>query len=276
MRAGRFLASLLRMGARRFRARFGYRSILFERLIRGRRLEAFSFGLNQIDLKLTKIIDTNPSYYIEIGANDGVSQSNTLILELCFGWRGLLVEPSKSTFTKLKKNRSARRNALVRAACVGIDRSQESVQLIYSNLMSVAVDLDNDIPDVVQHAKQGARFLQSPDLISIESVPALTLTQALDLAGAPRKVGLLSLDVEGAELEVLKGIDFDRYSIDWILVEARNFARIKSFLVQYGYESRGALSIHDYLFKRLEPDCRGRGKCIVRDSAQCQGLGCDD
>ena len=202
-------------------------------------------GLNQ---KLLEAIDTSPSYYVEIGANDGVAQSNTLALEIFHGWTGLLIEPSTDTFQRLKRNRSQRRNYLLKSACVSSAFPQSTVDLIYSNLMSVALGLDSDVSDPHAHAESGAKFLSSEDPIRVESVPATTMTRALEMAGAPIRIGLLSLDVEGAELEVLKGIDFEKYQFDWMVIECRRIDRLKKFLEIRGYALQEKLTHHDWLF----------------------------
>jgi hypothetical protein len=44
-------------------------------------------------------------FYIEMGAFDGVQESNTRFFELCLGWKGLLIEASPTTFENLKHNR---------------------------------------------------------------------------------------------------------------------------------------------------------------------------
>lgn len=207
-----------------------------------------SFGL--LPQKLLEAIDTSASYYVEIGANDGVSQSNTVALELSYGWKGLLIEPINSTFEKLKKNRSKRRNYLLRSACVSSSFPGSTVELIYANLMTTAVGLDSDVADPYAHAASGGRFLSPNDSLRIESVPAITMTRALEMAGAPNKIGLLSLDVEGAELEVLKGIDFQKYQFGWMLIECRNLKRVSTFLENHGYALQGKLSHHDYLFSQ--------------------------
>ena len=228
---------------------FSFRYRALGRFIVGNPSEAASFGLNGLDTKLREWIDNAPNYYIEIGANDGVAQSNTLSLELFDGWRGLLIEPVEDIFSRLKKNRNARRNSLVRAACVSFEHPGDSITMHYANLMSIAAGLDSDIPDPMAHAKEGEKFLKNDDKIRTEVVPAMTMTSALDLAGAPRTIGLLSLDVEGAELEVLQGIDFDRYRIHTILVESRGVERISNYLAGRGYSLRATLSGHDFLFQ---------------------------
>lgn len=229
---------------------FGFRIRWLSRLLVRLDKASEGFGLNGLDLKLIASINPEPSYYVEIGANDGVSQSNTLLLELCYGWRGLLIEPIPSTFRRLTNNRSSRRNVLLRAACRANEASGEEVELLYSNLMTVALGIDSDLADPSAHALKGERFLDAGEIVHKVTAPALTLTEALDRSGAPRKIGLLSLDVEGVELEVLKGIDFSKYSIRWILVESRNLSAIRAYLAQHNYELTARLSHHDFLFSQ--------------------------
>lgn len=231
---------------------FSFRHRALGRFIIGNPPNPSSFGLDGLDLKLREWIDTSPGYFIEIGANDGVAQSNTLSLELFDGWRGLLIEPIATTFASLQKNRNKRRNCLVRAACVSFEYSHEEVRMHYANLMSSADGLDSDIESPERHAIDGKRFLKDGDFIRTEVVPAMTLTSVLDFANAPKNIGLLSLDVEGAELEVLRGIDFGRYRIKFVLVESRGIARIDEFLSAHEYKLRAQLTGHDFLFELQE------------------------
>src|SRR5579872_2283862 len=46
-------------------------------------------------------------FFIEIGAHDGISFSNTYYFEKYFGWTGICIEPNADIFNKLKENRSA-------------------------------------------------------------------------------------------------------------------------------------------------------------------------
>lgn len=230
---------------------FGFRSILMARFILGNPTELPSFGVNELDLRLIQEIDHDSKYYVEIGANDGVSQSNTLTLELFFGWEGVLIEPASSTFRQLVRNRSRRRNYLVRSACVSFEHKGENVELLYANLMSIVSGLDSDVHDPMQHAKDGEKFLPPGVALNCEMVPAVSMNSVLRAAHTPQLIGLLSLDVEGAELEVLRGIDFDQYRFSSILVESRNVERIAKFLSARGYALRKALSAHDYLFQPL-------------------------
>jgi hypothetical protein len=85
-----------------------------------------------------------------------------------------------------------------------------------------------------------------------ERVPARPLSAVLDEAGAKR-IDLLSLDVEGYEAEVLRGLDFSRHAPDWILIEMHDLAegreRIGAVLGDR-YVEQAQLSPLDVLYRR--------------------------
>ena len=78
------------------------------------------------------------------------------------------------------------------------------------------------------------------------------MNDILKASSAPQNIDFLSLDVEGAELEVLKGIDYNKYHFKYILVECRDINRLETFLNKTGYRLIDKLSHNDYLFKLSE------------------------
>ena len=60
-------------------------------------------GLNKIDKKISRYIQKYSGFYIELGANDGISQSITLFFERSMGWKGILIEPDPNLFELCKK-----------------------------------------------------------------------------------------------------------------------------------------------------------------------------
>jgi hypothetical protein len=66
-------------------------------------------------------------------------------------------------------------------------------------------------------------------------------------------VDYLSIDVEGAELEVLRGIDFERVQVNVIGVEhTHTFSEVYDLLTTSGFEYQGMLFFDEvFVNKRL-------------------------
>lgn len=210
-------------------------------------VDSTSFASHNLDNIIRPILADSPKWYVEAGANDGISQSNTKALELFDQWSGVLIEPIPATFAKLVRNRKAR-NCFINCALVSDGYKFGHVRLIYSNLMSTAVGLKSDIQDPEAHARSGAGFLKPGEEVYSIEAPARTLTSILDECAAPARMGLLSLDVEGAELEVLEGLNLEQYRFDFILIETRSINEISTYLGRFHFRLHSKLSVHDYLF----------------------------
>lgn len=68
-------------------------------------------------------------------------------------------------------------------------------------------------------------------------------------SNAPKKIDLLSLDVEGSEMEVLKGINHKEYRFKYLCIETRDYKKLSDYLLQNDYVLLKKLSFHDYLFE---------------------------
>lgn len=202
-----------------------------------------STAINKLDLKLIEAIKPQANgYFVELGANDGVRQSNTYKFQKDFGWSGLLVEPSPRRFVECVENRNFGNCPEIRcAACVPFDFKHRFVEIEDVDLMSVAKGLLVTDEVAVQHADKGVKFLADERMRHSYGALALTLTSILDDVGAPCDFDLLSLDVEGNELAVLQGIDFNKYKPRWILVESRG-PEISECLSSHGYQIHSTLS----------------------------------
>jgi FkbM family methyltransferase len=206
------------------------------------------WGLHDLDHQIEKYLDFDSGYYVELGANDGRLSSNTLYYEQFRNWRGVLIEPAPNLYLECRKNRSAE-NQIVCAACVAFDYKGDFVKIIYSNSMSVALNVETDVADGMAHAELGRQFLQPWETVFSFGAVARTLSSILGEASAPHVIDFLSLDVEGSELEVLKGVDHEAFKFRYMLVECRDIERLRSYLEPLGYRLLERFNENDYMFE---------------------------
>jgi hypothetical protein len=77
---------------------------------------------------------------------------------------------------------------------------------------------------------------------------AVTLNSILEKNNAPTYIDLLSLDVEGYELEVLKGVDFNKYTFMLLVIECREINILENYLKENRtkYDNCILLAVHLY------------------------------
>lgn len=126
--------------------------------------------------------------------------------------------------------------------------------MTYGNLMSVSTNVEVDLESVSAHLELSRQFLRNREATFEFGAVAKPLSTILDEGKAPALMDVLSLDVEGAELEVLMGVDFDRHNFRFMVIECRNIDRMRSFLEAKGYTLLDQLTEHDYLFKFNAPE----------------------
>lgn len=154
-------------------------------------------------------------FFVDVGAYDGIEHSNTYALEQ-LGWDGLCIEPLEGPFGEMTKSRSAK--------CLNIAVSDHDG----------AVMMDGH--RVVDHG------------------PWTAHCRKLSSLNLPPVIDYLSIDVEGHELQVLAGMDFDRWHVRLITIEhnlycdgpdrknaiyaeltSRGFVRVREDVVAPGY-----------------------------------------
>jgi FkbM family methyltransferase len=229
-------------------------------------------GLQEIDRQIEKYLDFDNGFFVELGANDGLFQSNSWYYETYRNWRGVLVEPAPNLFLECRKNRSERTH-VVCAACVSFDYADEFVRIVYSNAMSVSMGVETDLADPQAHAELGRQFLRPGETVFTFGALARPLNAILSEAGAPALIDFLSLDVEGAEIEVLKGVDHETHRFRHMLIECRDIARLERYLAPLGYRLAERFNEHDYLFMPLdEPGTRSNARQVSARDSQTEAL----
>ncbi len=139
-------------------------------------------------------------YFVEVGANDPHERSQTWHLEQA-GWTGVLIEPQPELAKRLRALRTAKVFAV---ACSSPDNAGRTLPLHVAGPLS-ALDRERMAP--------GA----APE--TVIQVPVKTLNSVLEEAGAHPGFDFLSIDVEGHEIEVLRGFDIARWRPRLILLE---------------------------------------------------------
>ena len=215
-------------------------------------------SINNLDNQISKLLPNilnSKTFYIEVGANDGITQSNTFFLEKKYNAKGMLIEASPSLYEKCFLYRS-KENIIENYALVSPDFKEEFVQLIFGNLWTTQA---KGKKNSLEHAQKGAiRKLPIRKLLGLPRdqvykffAPAITLNNLLEKHSI-NHVDLLSLDVEGNELSVLEGCQLEKGYIKNILIETHDYKNINKFLTNYGYSLVKKLSTHDYLYRKIK------------------------
>jgi len=172
-------------------------------------------------------------FYVDVGSNDGRSVSNTYDLEKSKNWSGILIEPIMHVHFRSRQIRSLQKNQFVNCALVSHDFEGETVKLLYSGLMTVMVEGSEFKSEY--WANVGSQFLSRGEVVQATWSSARTLDSVLSEFNAPTRIDLLSIDVEGSEMQVLNGTNFSKYVFDYILIETDLNSKAFKFLTQKGY-----------------------------------------
>jgi hypothetical protein len=188
---------------------------------------------------LTVLGEKRGGFFLDSGASDGVTVSNTLLLERDYGWRGICIEPNNGFFAQLERNRQC----LCLNCC--LYDSDTVVDFIEAHTLGgVLGDYD---PSLLQAVNDMFRTPDGGQLPIVERY-ARSVRSILSTSGAPQVIDYWSLDTEGSELKILKAFPFDQYSFKVLTVEhnwlpVRN--EIKDFLEGYGYKRVAELGCDD-------------------------------
>jgi FkbM family methyltransferase len=167
--------------------------------------------------------------FIDIGAFDGMEDSNSLFFEETRNWTGICIEPSPLEFNKLN---SFRKSININACVSDYDGKTDFVYIEgYARTLS-GIPSNYDPKHVVRIQNDvrinGGKFHQiKSDVFRLQTIIDKYLNKNIDFC---------SIDTEGSELKVLESIDFAKTSIQVFAIE-NNFqtSEIKDFLEKKNY-----------------------------------------
>jgi FkbM family methyltransferase len=169
-------------------------------------LPSLSYAQRYEDLHLWRCFGAQESgFYLDVGAGHPVYDNVSFLFYLA-GWRGISVEPNP--------------------ALAALERAVRPRDLLYEGLAGAApgeatLYLQREFhglsTTVLEHARTAEQELgQSAEPLT----RAVTTLAALCAVHAPSSFEFMKIDVEGAETEVLRGFDFDRFRPKVIVIEA--------------------------------------------------------
>lgn len=137
-------------------------------------------------------------FFVEFGATNGLTNSNTWFLEHGLGWTGILAEPNPVWHEDLAVNRQAR----IEHRCVS-STSGETVTFIATD------DSDPELSAIADFSR-GDHFAGVREKGRRIQVETISLDDLLDQYDAPAEIDYISIDTEGSEYDILSAYSFKR------------------------------------------------------------------
>jgi len=164
--------------------------------------------------------------FVDVGANDGISINNTLYFEKYNNWTGINIEPIKSVFQKLSINRPNCIN--INCAVSNFNGETDFIcNTGYTEMISGIKD-NYDPRHLNRLERENNMMNSSTNIIKINTKKLETILYENNIT----HINYLSIDVEGAEFEVIKSINFNNVFIDVIGFE-NNYEDLSYPIVKY-------------------------------------------
>lgn len=170
-----------------------------------------TYAQNGEDIILARFFSDVPhGFFVEAGAYDGVTYSNTYLLEKR-GWDGMCIEPNPRSYERCCMNRTA---TCLQAALVEYKSQRTTTLLVPEMEILATLSTEHDAEIGIIHKNVNAEFNGYKRI----SVPALTLDSILRRFNAV-DIDLLSVDTEWTNGEVMRGANLQQHRPRVVVVE---------------------------------------------------------
>lgn len=177
-------------------------------------------------------------YFLDIGASDGMTENNTILMEKFYEWDGICCECDPRSVINLRHNRECNIMASPIFRTTG-------------EIIEYELHIINHLSGISGY--QLEKFHKTTN--HVLRMVTISLMDCLKQFRAPSEIEYLSLDTEGTEYEILATFDFSKYKIKYISVE-HNFqepkrTQIRKLLETNGYVyHRSIVSDDDYIYTK--------------------------
>lgn len=198
---------------------------------------------------------------MDVGAFDGIYLSNSYALELN-GWQGICVEPQHDIYGFLEKQRPNSIN--VNVACGASESEMELLKDetgLLSHLSSVGSGLSGET-------------LAEKQLVRVTSLDVILGEHHIE----QEPLDVVTIDVEGAELQVLAGFDFGRWSPALCVIEANNSEAaelLDKHMIEQGYLLSKTLRVNRFYTRDVEMHERVQSidvSCVIARQLHPKGI----
>lgn len=179
-----------------------------------------------------------PGFFVDVGCADGVIISNTYGLEQK-GWKGICIDAYPRNFEG--------RTCILEQAVLGAESGTE-VEFMRGFH-------DPNLSGIVSGLAPCKKFEVMSNGCEIVKHVTKSLCEILDKHGAPSFIEYMSMDIEGAEYDVLSTFPFDKYTFGCLTIE-HNFQEPKRTMIRELLEKNGYVFTkhveYDDWYKRSE------------------------
>jgi len=164
--------------------------------------------------------------FVDVGAHDGISINNTLYFEETNHWKGINVEPIPEVYNQLIKNRPTSINL----NCAVSNTNSKADFILnrgYTEMLSGLTETfdprhkDRLKNEIIKHGG-------TTQIVLVDTKRLETIFDEHNI----KNINYLSIDVEGAEFEVIKSINFNKVFIDVIGFE-NNYPDASAIIIEY-------------------------------------------
>jgi FkbM family methyltransferase len=199
-----------------------------------------SYAMNNEDTAVLNYFkDRKNGFYVDVGCYHPIHRNNTHLLHKQ-NWSGINIDTSQFSIDLFNYMRPKDLNY----NCAISDKN-ENIKLFYQKELS---QLSTTEKGQAESVFQGN--------IKEKEMQAFTLDEVLNRDRYKKsKIDFLDIDVEGADLKVLKGLSFDKFKPELICIEIHEkeveLSEIYKFLVDKKYELIWS-GVFSYIFKRSQ------------------------